>query len=98
MWAQTDYTVDCNSATYRTYAVAAACFIGIYPVGIPLAFVSLLYWNRGVLGGSSSGGQHAGKWWYGDIATLDFFVDGYRRPCFWFELVEFLRKLLMAGG
>ena len=94
---QTDYSIDCNSAAYKAYAVAAACFIGIYPVGIPLAFVSLLYWNRGVLGGNSSGGQDASKWWYGDITTLDFLVDGYRSPCFWFELVEFFRKLLMAG-
>jgi hypothetical protein len=94
---QTDYTIDCNSNEYKAYAVAAAIFIGIYPVGIPSVFGFVLYWNRWVLGGNVSGGQNADKWWYGDSETLDFLVDGYRRPCFWFELVDFMRKLLMAS-
>ena len=94
---QTDYTIDCNSNEYKAYAVAAAIFICIYPVGIPSIFGFVLYWNRWVLGGNMSGGQNADKWWYGDSETLDFLVDGYRRPCFWFELVDFMRKLLMAG-
>jgi hypothetical protein len=75
----------------------AIVFIFIYPVGVPACFGALLLWNRDVLGGNLSGGQHADKWWYGDGETLDFLVDGYRAETFWFEEVEFLRKLLMAG-
>jgi hypothetical protein len=36
--------------------------------------------------------------WYGDKETLSFLVDGYRSDTFWFEQVDFLRKLLMAGA
>jgi hypothetical protein len=92
-----DYSIDCNSNAYKAYAVVATCFIGIYPIGIPAFFGLLLYRNRRVLGKNVSGGQNVDAWWYGDSETLDFLVDGYRADTFWFEEVEFLRKLLMAG-
>jgi hypothetical protein len=76
----------------------AIVFIIIYPIGVPACFGALLLWNRDVLGGNMSGGQHADEWWYGDSETLDFLVDGYRAETVWFEEVEFLRKLLMAGA
>ena len=76
----------------------AIFFIFIYPVGVPACFGALLFWNRGVLGGNLSGGQNTEKWWYGNGETLDFLVDGYRAETFWFEEVEFLRKILMAGA
>ena len=98
MWTQTDYTIDCNSNGYKAYAVVATCFIFIYPVGVPTCFGALLYWNRHVLGNNLSGGQDVDKWWYGDSETLDFLVDGYRQETFWFEEIDFLRKLLMAGA
>jgi hypothetical protein len=83
---------------YEAYAVVAIVFIFLYPVGVPACFGALLYWNRHVLGGNVSGGQNADKWWYGDRETLDFLVDGYRQETFWFEEIDFLRKLLMAGA
>ena len=76
----------------------AIFFIFLYPIGVPTCFGALLFWNRDVLSGNLSGGQHADKWWYGDGDTLDFLVDGYRAETFWFEEVEFLRKILMAGA
>ena len=65
---------------------------------MPACFGALLFWNRHVLGGNVSGGQNADKWWYGDRETLDFLVDGYRQETFWFEEIDFLRKLLLAGA
>jgi hypothetical protein len=82
---------------YKAYAVAATAFIFIYPVGVPTFFCFLLYRNRHVLGSLAGGGDNVGKWWYGDKETLSFLVDGYRSDTFWFEQVDFLRKLLMAG-
>jgi hypothetical protein len=58
----------------------------------------LLYLNRHLLGAHASGGQDPNTWWYGDRDTLHFLVDGYRPSTFWFEQVDFLRKLVMAGG
>ena len=78
--------------------MVAIAFIFLYPVGVPACFGALLFWNRRMLSGNLSGGDTTEKWWYGDGETLDFLVDGYRQETFWFEEVEFLRKLLMAGA
>jgi hypothetical protein len=85
------FTVDCNSDSYRVYAVFAAVFIVIYPIGIVALFVALLYLNRHTLGEHGGGGEHNGKWWSGGLETFDFLVDGYRRGAFWYEIMEFLR-------
>jgi hypothetical protein len=73
-------------------------FIFVYPVGVPAFFGMLLYLNRHMLGIHATGGQDPNAWWYGDRDTLHFLVDGYRPATFWFEQVDFLRKLMMAGG
>jgi hypothetical protein len=92
-----DYSVDCTSDEYQAYAVAAAIFIAFYPVGILVLFVSLLYLNRGVLSGRTSSIENDGKWWSGGRETFDFLVDGYRSETYWYEVVDFLRKILLAG-
>ena len=92
-----DYSVDCNSGAYQAYAVAAAIFIAFYPVGILVLFASLLYLNRGVLSGRTSSIENDGKWWSGGRETFDFLVDGYRSETYWYEVVDFLRKILLAG-
>ena len=85
------FTVDCNSDDYQTYAVFAAVFIVIYPIGIIALFVALLYLNRHALGEHAGGGDHGTKWWSGGLETFDFLIDGYRRGTFWYEILEFLR-------
>ena len=90
------FTVDCNSDAYRVYAVFAAIFIVIYPIGIIAFFVALLYLNRHALGEHGGGGEHGDRWWSGELETFDFLVDGYRRGAFWFEILEFLRLSHLA--
>ena len=85
------FTVDCNSDDYQTYAVFAAVFIVIYPIGIVALFVALLYLNRHALGEHAGGGDHGNRWWSGGLETFDFLIDGYRRGTFWYEILEFLR-------
>ena len=85
------FTVDCNSGSYRVYAIVAGVFIVIYPIGIVAVFVALLYLNRKVLGDQAGGAEAAGKWYSGDLETFHFLVDGYRRETFWYEIVDFIR-------
>eukprot|EP01051_Picozoa_sp_SAG22_P011799 SAG22_NODE_1168_length_5271_cov_13.249613_1_plen_280_part_00 len=94
---RSDYTIDCESSEYKAYSAAAYVFIAIYPVGIPTAMGLLLYYNRNVLGDHAGSSNNMAKWWFGDRETLHFLVDGYRSQTYWYELVDFLRKLLMAG-
>ena len=71
--------------------MVAAIFIAIYPIGIIVIFVALLFANRKVLGDNAGGAAHAGKWWAGDLETFHFLVAGYRREAFWYEIVDFVR-------
>jgi hypothetical protein len=84
------FTVDCHSGAYGVYALFAAVFIVIYPIGIIAIFVALLYLNRHALGEDGGGGEHE-DWWSGSVETFDFLVDGYRRGTFWYEILEFIR-------
>jgi hypothetical protein len=85
------FTVDCNSGTYRAYAIVAGVFIVIYPIGIVAIFVALLYLNRKVLRAQAGGAEAAGQWYSGDLETFTFLVNGYRRETFWYEIVDFIR-------
>ena len=85
------------SREYDAYAAAAYVFIAIYPIGIPSSFAVLLYYNHKSLSSHASSAADVGKWWYCDQEALIFLIDGYRSQTYWYELVDFLRKLLMAG-
>ena len=41
-----DYSIDCSSPSYTTFAVYSCINIFIYPVGIPLLYSVLLLANR----------------------------------------------------
>jgi predicted outer membrane repeat protein len=41
-----DYSVDCNTDTYRSYLIYGAIMILLYPVGIPLIYAILLVSNQ----------------------------------------------------
>ena len=68
--------------------MVAGIFIAVYPIGLVALITALLYLNRDVLGERTSGADHAGKWWSGDLETFSFLVDGYRREAFWCEICE----------
>lgn len=36
-------------------------------------------------------------WWHGDRQKLQFLVGSFRENCYWFEIVEFTQKLILAG-
>jgi hypothetical protein len=42
-WHDDDYSVGCGSAGHKTFEALAAVFILIYPVGIPVCFLFLLW-------------------------------------------------------
>jgi predicted metal-dependent TIM-barrel fold hydrolase len=38
-----DYTVSCNSKRYKLYKIYAIVMVFVYPIGIPLLYVAVLY-------------------------------------------------------
>jgi hypothetical protein len=88
-WHVDDYSIDCNGPTHGIYKVVAGVFIFIYPIGIPLVFLLLLWkdkkrrtQSRPELGKSSS---------------VDFLRRDYRDDYYYFEVVTLMEKLLLTG-
>ncbi|CAM9707901.1 unnamed protein product, partial [Scytosiphon promiscuus] len=47
-WLRADTSVECSSDEHNTYQMIAACFLGLYGIGLPLALVAMTLWAKGV--------------------------------------------------
>ncbi len=45
-WLKVDYSTPCHTAEYKGYVVYAALMLVVYPIGLPLLTVYLIYKNR----------------------------------------------------
>eukprot|EP00937_MAST-01D_sp_MAST-1D-sp2_P002202 g2202.t1 len=83
-WLHQDFNIDCDSDEHRSYEVMAGIAIGAFAFGVPALFWGMIYPHRKNL--MSAGARH-----------LRFFSADYK-PRFWYwEVVECLRKLILAG-
>ncbi|CAN0534106.1 unnamed protein product, partial [Laminaria digitata] len=88
-YLRADYRILCTGAKHRALQVYAAIMIAVYPVGIPLLFVVLLYRHRDVL--SDPGTNKAAAQ---SIASL---WAPYRPSRFYYEIVECARRIMLTG-
>lgn len=87
-----DYSICCDTDQHRLFQWYAAVMIFLYPVGIPVLFAVLLLSNRDALRNTSGGRA--------DNPTIMIFADlwePYRPEMYLFELVEYLRRILLSG-
>ena len=129
-WHRWDYEIDCNGTTYRLHWHLATIMAFVYPVGLPVVSLWIMYKNADRLKHASapqafdhwsddSEAPHASDapatsserslwavqqqkestlpWWYGDRQTFGFMVLDYKPSCYFFEIVEFSRKLVLTG-
>ena len=103
---EVDYAVSCLDPRYLNYRLAAWLLLAVWPVGIPVGLLGLLWrhWRRNARE-------------YGSTRALDvidnesfalysksklserygFCLDDYRPQCWYFEPVDMLRKLALSG-
>ena len=102
-YLRADYSVICSSngedqPAYAQLKLLASVVIIIYPVGIPVVYAVLLFTSRHTVTTSGNGWlkevEHALRT-HSD--SLNFLTANYRRPYFWWELVETVKKLLLAS-
>ncbi|CAM9726665.1 unnamed protein product, partial [Hapterophycus canaliculatus] len=48
-YLRADYSIECDSSKHHAMRVYAAVMIFVYPLGIPLIYVALLFWGRDAL-------------------------------------------------
>lgn len=88
-YLRADYRILCTDVKHRALQAYAAVMIAVYPVGIPLLFVVLLYRHRLVLSGY--GDKTAAR----SIATL---WAPYRPNVFYYEIIECVRRIVLTGA
>ena len=85
-WLSDDYSVFCYGDGYYMLQVAAGFFIFLWPVGVPLLFGGLVFAARGQWEGSAELSR-----------AVRFLHAEYRDECFYWEVLELARKLLLTG-
>jgi len=84
-YLRADYNTICYTEQWYSYATVGYAGIALYPVGIPMLTLFLLYRNRKQLRRP------------GVRAELGFLYDPYDTSKWWFELVDSLHKLTMTS-
>jgi len=91
-----DYSVDCDSSRYKTLVWYAIAMVLIYPVGIPLLYVSLLFNHRKALASRETMFREASHG-YPTTGHLLFLTSAYTYELYYFEVVECFRRLSLAS-
>ena len=89
-----DYTINCKVPSYRRLVIAAYCSIA-YVVGLPLiSFVILWKHKRRQKSAVSEEQEQEPE----IIMGLRFLFENYKDDCWFWELVEMTRKLILTSG
>jgi hypothetical protein len=92
-WLRADYSISCESHTYKAYRVYGVFMILLFPLGIPALYSALLWKHRERVVNTDNDQRD-------DDVTLNstrFLWSPYRSEVYWWEVVECIRRLLLAG-
>eukprot|EP00613_Pedinella_sp_CCMP2098_P051162 CAMPEP_0171819638 /NCGR_PEP_ID=MMETSP0992-20121227/2322_1 /TAXON_ID=483369 /ORGANISM="non described non described, Strain CCMP2098" /LENGTH=558 /DNA_ID=CAMNT_0012433939 /DNA_START=1066 /DNA_END=2742 /DNA_ORIENTATION=- len=91
-----DYSIDCDSASYQHFRLYAFAMILVYPIGIPALYSTLLFKNKDLLSNPESMFREQESF-YPNVGHIVFLVDPYQTDFFWFEVMDCVRRLLLAS-
>ena len=107
---EVDYAVSCFDPRYLSYRTAAWVLLAVWPVGIPLGLLGLLWrhWRRNArefeattaLAADLDANEEESGASYNKAKLIErygFCLDDYRPECWYFEPLDMLRKLSLSG-
>ncbi|GMH80122.1 hypothetical protein TrLO_g10263 [Triparma laevis f. longispina] len=101
-YLKVDYGLKCDTTIYFRWQGFAWIMALVYPVGVPLMYSYLLYKYRKNINpqveSKSMEDQMTTRDKDPDIKILSFLWISYKPSCWWFEIFECVRRLLMTGG
>jgi len=80
-----DLRTTCDSQTYESYKTYGVFMIIVYPIGIPVFLLYMLFKYRHKLEDE------------GVLAQLGFLYDGYDHKLWFFELIDMMHKLFLVA-
>jgi len=89
-----DQRIDCDSAEHKLYKWYARLMILIYPVGIPVLYLSLLMKQKDVL---QLNDNDKTKMTNTEIKKLAFLYDEYEPQYWWFEVYVCVQRMSLTG-
>ena len=90
-----DLSLSCDGAEYSRTLYVAYILMGLWPVGVPLLYMAILFRCRASLAPRLSGLPRAAPTRLSVAAH--FLYDDYRPEFFWWEPFEMVRKLTLTG-
>jgi len=92
-----DYSVDCNGKRWENHIPFVVLMTLIYPIGIPATYGFLLWKHRRTLSSATSIHREEAEG-FPTIGHILFLTDAYHTEYFWFEVLECVRRLLLASA
>ena len=90
-----DYSVECYDSNWWTFGSLAIVGMFVYVIGIPLVQFIALWKNHAPLHESSALDQQAHRLVKKQFGSL---YGSYTEECFYFELIDLFRRLMMTAG
>ena len=91
-YLRADYRISCSSSKHRAMQVYAGLMIFVYPVGIPLVYAALLFWGRDALKIAAVRNMDESH-----VQAAAQLSSPYRPGCFYYEVIECGRRVLLTG-
>ena len=91
----TDPNIPCDTAEYRRYRAAAWFSFVLFVIGVPVACFAALRFHRARIHAIQTAGTTSvvSAWARG----LSYLFESYRPGCYWWEVLEMARKMLLTS-
>ena len=90
-YLRADYSLTCSSSKHDAYKVYASVMLFVYPIGMPAAFAWWLTRHRHDL-------RKPGRETVPRLQSFSGLWSPYRPSCFYYEIVEYGRRVILAGA
>lgn len=91
-YLRADYRIECDSTRHKYFMAYAGFMILVYTVGIPAFYGFLLFRHRDVLTKDDADREGVS-----DVAPTSGLWKPYRPSVFYYEVVECIRRFMLAG-
>lgn len=90
-YLRADYSITCSTEKYAGYRIYASIMVCVYPIGIPAFFGWWLVRNRRELEGAHRETRS-------HLQPFHSLWAAYRPSCFYYEVVEYGRRIVLTGA